>query len=119
MATLDDVRASVLEHGTIDWVGLWVFPLTIREDLGVNEEESRKLTIQLARGLLEDGLFEVGDIDWEKKRFVSWRLDPEEAITRIDEEWTQLGKEPGLSEIAWFAITEKGKTVAQSESSAS
>ena len=113
---LDRIRQEILTHLEIDWVELWLFPHLLHEIGGVRDEAKRReVSMALIRELLESGIIEAGEIDWEKKRFVPWLLGVEETIGRIESEWTQLGREPGMSEIGWFSLTEKGETKAQSK----
>lgn len=109
---LDVVRREIQLHLKVDWIGLWLFPHLIREMVGMEDDaEVRKASMELVREFLERDVIEAGDIDWDAGAFVSWGLEPSAALARIESEWSALGKEPGLSEIAWFALTEHGSKV--------
>ena len=53
-----------------------------------------------------EGLVGVGDVTAEG--FRPWNLSMDEALKRIEHEWTSLGRWPQIGEICWLSNTEKG-----------
>jgi hypothetical protein len=69
------------------------------------------LTLQLVRKLLEVGEMHVGHPAPDGRHFVSWRVSPKEAVLRIEEEWSALGREPNIGEVAWFTSAQEPASV--------
>jgi hypothetical protein len=38
------------------------------------------------------------------RHFVPWELRADQALSRIEKEWSTLGREPDIGEVAWFTI---------------
>src|SRR5947208_14160520 len=102
--TADDVLESLVEECDEDHVGLWRIVNAARLDLGSkNPDETRAATLTLVRRLLERGRIQVGHPAPNGRDFVAWDLPPEQAMTRIEHEWSALGREPTIGEVAWFS----------------
>jgi len=101
--TPDDVLKSLIEECHEDHVGLWRIANAVRLDLGTSEpEETRTRTLQLVCGLLRERGMLVGHPAPDGRRFVPWDLPPEQAVKRIEQEWSALGRAPNIGEVAWF-----------------
>jgi hypothetical protein len=101
--TPDEVLASLVEECREDHVGLWRIVNAARFDLGsVNPTETRALTLRLARSLLAEPGMQVGFPAPDGRHFVPWDLPPDLALSRIEKEWSALGREPNIGEVAWF-----------------
>jgi hypothetical protein len=99
----EDVLESLAEECHVDHVGLWEIVDAVRFDLGsADASETRALTIRLVRSLLVERGMEVGRPAPDGRQFVSWGLPPDEAVRRIEKEWSALGREPNIGELAWF-----------------
>lgn len=98
-----EVLEGLVEECARDHVGLWEIINAVRLDVGGKEpEEIRVLALQLVRALLSKRGMQVGHPDPDGRRFVSWDLSPHDAVRRIDQEWSSLGREPNIGEVAWF-----------------
>lgn len=62
--------------------------------------------LDILYGLLSSGLVQAG-LPTLDGGFEPWPFDPEEALARIESEWQELGRDPDIGEIVWFAVTEK------------
>jgi hypothetical protein len=101
--TPDDVLESLAEECRTDHVGLWEIVDAVRCDLGsTNALEIRVLTLGLIRRLLFERGMQVGHPAADGRHFISWDLPPDQAVTRIEKEWSALGHEPNIGEVAWF-----------------
>jgi hypothetical protein len=101
--TADDVLEGLVEECHEDHVGLWRIVNAVRLDLGsTNPVETRAMTLRLVRRLLHERGMQVGHPAADGRHFVPWGLPPDQAMRRIEEEWSALGREPNIGEIAWF-----------------
>ena len=73
----------------------------------------RELSLRLIRKLLEDGSAEAGMV-YEKEGFVPWGIPVDDALQRIESDWTTRPTGPGLGEVCWLSLTERGNAQAQS-----
>ena len=100
--TATDVLESLVEECRVDHVGLWEVITAARLDLGASTYlETQATTLQLVWGLLNRGMF-VGYPAADGVGFVPWEVSAEGAIRRIEQEWSALGREPNIGEVAWF-----------------
>ncbi|MBP0030535.1 hypothetical protein [Roseofilum sp. Guam] len=95
-----------------DDVGIWeiIYKLSFAFPQS-NEDERKVMTLEIVREYLENGLMELGDFECNNEKgyeFKLWNLDIDSAIDRIDTEWSQLGTEPSVGDIAFLITTEKG-----------
>ena len=101
--TFEDVSESLAEECHTDHVGLWEIVEAVRFDLGAtNASETRALTLRLVRSLLSERGMQVGHPGPDGRHFISWNLPPDQALRRIEKEWSALGREPNIGEVAWF-----------------
>src|SRR5262249_45760886 len=101
--TTDDVLESLVEECHDDHVGLWRIGNAGRFDLGSTDpQEVRTQTLRLVRSLLHDRGMQVGHPAPNGRQFVPWNLPPDQAVRRIEEEWSALGREPNIGDVAWF-----------------
>lgn len=99
----DDVLESLFEESHEDHVGLWRVVNAVRFDLGtVDPVQTRAMTLRLVRSLLQERGMQVGQPAQDGRHFVPWNLPPDQAVNRIEKEWTALGREPNIGEVAWF-----------------
>jgi hypothetical protein len=105
--TPDDVLESLVEECHEDHVGLWRVVNAVRFDLGAtNPSQTRALTLQLVRSLLHERGMQVGQPNPDGRHFDSWGLSPDQAVSRIEQEWSALGHDPNIGEVAWFTSPE-------------
>jgi hypothetical protein len=104
----DEVLESLVEECHEDHVGLWEIVNAVQFDLGPkNPEETQALTLQFVRRLVDEPGMQVGHPAPDGRHFVAWDLPPDEAVRRIEQEWSALGREPNIGEVAWFTSTPK------------
>lgn len=101
--TPDEVLESLAEECHEDHVGLWRVVNAVRFDLGATGAlETREQALRLVRRLLHEHEMEVGHPAPDGRQFVSWGLSPAQALRRIEQEWSALGRDPTIGEVAWF-----------------
>jgi hypothetical protein len=101
--TPERVLESLAEECHDDHVGLWRVVNAVHDDLGATDPvETRALTLRLVRRLLEEGSMQVGHPAPDGGHFNPWNHAVDQALRRIDAEWTALGREPDIGEVAWF-----------------
>jgi hypothetical protein len=106
--TPDDVLESLAEECQADHVGLWEIVDAVRFDLGsTNAFEIQTSTLRLIRSLLSERGMQVGHPAADGRHFVPWDLSPDQAVSRIEKEWSALGREPNIGEVAWFTSAEQ------------
>ena len=104
--TAESVFEEFLEECREDHVGLWRLVRAAQRVLSESTAlQRRELALSLARRLLENGML-VGQPTPDGRRFVSWDLPSNAALERIEREWTALGREPNIGEVAWFTSAE-------------
>lgn len=92
----------VLDHCADDYAGLWLAVAELRMATGGAIDFRRILDILY--GLLRSGLLQAG-FPTPDGGFEPWPLAPEEALSRIEDEWQELGRDPDIGEIVWFMTT--------------
>jgi hypothetical protein len=101
--TPNEVLETLVEECHRDHVGLWEIVQAVRFDLGADgRAETRAMTLHLVRGLLGERGMQVGHPTPDGRHFVAWDLAPAEAVRRIEQAWSALGREPNIGEVAWF-----------------
>ena len=98
---------ELLTCGADDWVDAAEVAWVARSVGGATTEaEIRELSIDLIREVLEQGFMRIGDVT--KEGFRPWPLSSGDAVLRVRNEWTALGRGPRLGEIFWLENTETG-----------
>jgi hypothetical protein len=101
--TPEEVLDALVEECHEDHVGLWRIVNTARFDLGTRDPiDTRAMTLGLVRRLLHERGMQVGHPAPDGRHFVPWGLPHEQAVRRIEKEWSELGHEPNIGEVAWF-----------------
>jgi hypothetical protein len=102
--TPEDVLEQLVEECRRDHVGLWEIISAVQFDLGsATPEETRAQSMQLVLRLLNERGMLVGHPAPDGRHFISWGVLPDQAISRIEREWSALGHEPNIGEVAWFS----------------
>jgi hypothetical protein len=100
--TPDEVLGSLLEECHEDHVGLWRVVNAVHIDLGItNPTEARTMTLRLIHSLLNECGMQVGRPTPDGRHFIGWDIRPDQALERIEKEWSALGREPDIGEVAW------------------
>lgn len=108
-------RDEVLLWGLVDWVELdrihrFVASEAPNEPIAVIQTR----TLELIRSLASEGLFQVGDLDTEDRRFKAWDVTLDEAIERIRDAYiVNFEDETKWPWFCWLALTETGQQVAE------
>jgi len=103
--TSEEVLESLIEECREDHVGLWRIVNAVRCDLASTDPlETRTTTLRLVRSLLRERGMQVGYPAPDGRHFVPWELRADQALSRIEKEWSTLGREPDIGEVAWFTI---------------
>jgi hypothetical protein len=90
-----------------DYVGIWSILWNVRREFPEAPGEHRALTLRLAARLMEKGAT-IGEFVKDaagKPRFAPWPGSSREALERIDAEWTALGRDPDIGDIACLTVT--------------
>lgn len=110
MAT-GELMDRLLVAGLDDWLHLADVAWAVRDDRPeLAEADLIRAGIDVIRGLLEGGLAEVGDVT--DGGFLAWDLHADEATSRVERRWTQLGRDPVPGDICWVANTRRGDQAA-------
>jgi hypothetical protein len=105
--TSDEVAVAVAIGQTIseeldeDYVGIWTLAWHIRRRIiDVSDEGVRALATAILHGLHESAV-RIGSLSEESGTFTPW--PDEDGVDRVMREWTALGRDPNIGEIAWLA----------------
>ncbi len=108
MQDIERLRNVLLTECRVDYVGLWEVISHVEYETGQSDRRMvREIAMALIAQLLQEGLIKAGAPN-DTGGFIEWELSPEEAVRRINDEWTALGREPNLGDIVWFTSTEAG-----------
>jgi hypothetical protein len=91
---------EILSECEEDFVGLWTLVRLVRD---CGERDTKQYVLSLIRFLLDTDAVKAGWPDSQGQTFVDWQLSPAATVERIDREWSQLGRDPTIGEIVWFA----------------
>lgn len=109
MTELREPHRLILTLCSEDQTGLWFVIPHIRDFYrGDSPATIREKTLEVVHDLLKGGLIQAGHPTPDGKGFVPWQLAPAAAIARIKMEWEELGHEPSLGDVVWFAATPAG-----------
>src|SRR5262249_17861050 len=101
--TPDDVLEGLVEECHEAHVGPWEAVGAGRFDPGSTDpSEARGLTLRLVQRMLQERGMQVGHPTPDGRHFVPWGLPPDQAVSRIEQEWSALGRDPSIGEVAWF-----------------
>ena len=105
---MEDKRAitneidSFVKEASDDYVGLWQIIRRARHH-ATNKSDIQYFTFAVVKGILDRQLA-AGNLTKEGG-FEPWRgQHPGEVINRIQQEWQELGHDPTIDDIAWFAL---------------
>lgn len=98
---------ELLVRGLDDWIDAAEVSWVSRAVGGARgEQEIRNLALRIVEELLDQDLMAVGMVT--ETGFVPWTIPANEVLEKIKKEWSVLPEGPGLGEICWLTLTEKG-----------
>jgi hypothetical protein len=100
---IETIKQSLLAELEEDYEGLWtVLRRVKRKCPGLSVDDARSMTLAIISELLKDGTIVAG-APARSGDFIMWKLSPEDTTNRIAKEWQELGREPDIGDIVWFA----------------
>jgi len=103
---LQEIAKDFLTEAQEDYVGLWSLVWDIKNDFPeLDRNESRASVLNIIRELLHENLIKAG-IPKISGDFEEWTGSVEEIVSRIRNEWEELGTDPTIGDIVWFVSTE-------------
>lgn len=91
---MNDIISSFVKHADVDYVGLWQIAKAAREKLGARApEEVRRLSLEIVRGLYEEGL-RPGNYDYGTHMDFWPDKGCQAMLDRIEREWIELNADP-------------------------
>ena len=103
MSNLQALHKFVLDRCDDDHTGLWVIVRRVREAFpNARPAEIRDMTLSILRDLLDAGLIVAG-FPTRSGQFDPFTSSTEGTLLRIQTEWDQLGREPDIGDVVWFA----------------
>ncbi len=106
---------EILSLALYDWIQLSETLSVAHFVVGVEEGEALFEAVRASfLELLSNGLVLIGDLKATKDdgrvsaTFVPWTGSPEENTNRVIAEWRTLDRWPGLDEVCWLDLTDKG-----------
>ena len=105
--TADEVLENLVVECHVDHVGLWEIVDAVRFDLGATAPaEIREMTLRLVHRLVRERDILAGHPTPDGRHFLPWNSSFDQTANRIENEWSALGREPMIGELAWFTIAE-------------
>jgi hypothetical protein len=108
-------REKVLLRGLVDWVALDRIHWDVAQDnQGAPLSLVQTQTLELISSLVNEGLFELGDLAGKEGRFAPWDSPLDESIKRIRDVYVANFDDQNVwSWYCWLDLTEKGEQVAR------
>ncbi len=108
---------DLIIEGTEDYIGLREIIYELKPKFPqASPAEIRLMTMEAVQEILESGLMQIGMFEFNDKNkleYQIWDLDIDNIMKRIKIEWDELGKQPGIGDIAWLTITKEGEEEAK------
>ena len=103
MDPIEEVVNDLSKECFEDYVGLWTVPWHFRNVHHIADEDLRREdSLKVIERLLALPDIGVGQFRPNEEVFEFWELSPSNALKRIADEWSALGHEPNIGDIAWF-----------------
>ncbi|ORA12643.1 hypothetical protein BST12_24790 [Mycobacterium angelicum] len=109
-------REKILVEGLDDWVKVaQVHDYVAFENPSATLSDVQRRTLELIRSMADEGVIALGELKEGGARFVSWDIPVDHAIKRLAAEYVErFDDSTGWPWTLWFAVTDKGKQIAQS-----
>ena len=113
----DDVKEGLLIEGLQDWIRLGEIHQEFLFDDDTPKRpvaEAQQLTLSMIRELVEEGLFDLGEIVRNTNDgFEAWALSLDDAMAKIEHAYVaNFDDRWGWTACAWLQLTEKGRALA-------
>jgi len=100
---VEAVAESFMSELQDDYVGLWAIVWEVkRAEPDAAEADVRRITMSVVAAMLRSGEVAVGEFD-SSRTFCRWAGSPVDLQERIGARWNDLGREPNIGDICWFA----------------
>jgi hypothetical protein len=113
---LVSARDQILLWGLVDWVDLdRIHREVASENADSNLAEIQQKTLTLIQSVVEEGLFELGDLSGADGAFVKWDSSVQDSIVRIRDVYVAHFDDRNVWPwYCWLNLTAKGERVAHS-----
>ena len=115
-----EATINVLGDAATDWLDLdnvrWIITSDLEPSEGI--ERDMAATFDVIAPLLKDGYLEAGDV-LRTGGFVPWTGSPSEHLERLRRGWLEIGDRLSMGDVAWFNLTEAGRSRLQELEAAS
>jgi hypothetical protein len=113
----DDVKEGLLIEGLRDWIRLGEIHQEFLFDDDTPKRpvaEAQELTLNMIRELVDEGLFDVGEIVRNTNDgFEAWNLSLDKAMAEIEDKYVaNFDDRWGWTACAWLQLTDKGRALA-------
>jgi hypothetical protein len=114
-----DLREELLDLGLDDILQLSEIVSVVARYVGIGRHDEPAIiapTLAAIRDLVEPGWAIAGDAVQDTEGYAvinGWALTPSEVIARIEKDWGELEKPPGLGAVVWLELTNAGRAEAQ------
>ncbi len=81
-----------------DYVGLWQIPAELKK-AGVSDKDLLSETLVVIKELVDKGAV-VGE--FREDVFYEWKINLNDVLIKIREDWQSLGKTPTIGDICWL-----------------
>ncbi|MEI6325515.1 MAG: hypothetical protein WCO91_08700 [Gemmataceae bacterium] len=99
MYTPQQFLDGIIEEAKADEVGLWFIICRVRDDLGVEQPALlQAVTLQVVNQILTSGAVVAGYYKPDGSGIEVLNMEPEKVVSRIEEEWNQLGRVPNIGD---------------------
>lgn len=108
-------REEILIRALVDWVALDRIHWHVAEaNRGAPIAVVQSETLSLIRSLVEEELFEVGDLSGDGGRFAAWNTSIDDSIARIRGAYVNNFEDQNTWPwVCWLDLTDAGTAVAQ------
>lgn len=116
MIQLSEMQRHILLEGLSDYQSIWELVGQARDQLGTTSSPAavRRIVLLALRPLVEGGYIQLGTLTRRGaySDLTPWPLVGKRAIDELERKWVQLGRDPVISELAWFQLTSSGQQLA-------
>jgi len=104
MNNADSLFMSIAEECREDYVGLWSVLTEVRGTVS-DKSLAIEATLHLIKRLLLEADVVAGQ--FHSGKFKRWEMPVDAIIAKIQRQWAELGRDPGLGDVVWFTAQEE------------